>query len=383
MEILWYIVNRDGRNPWDPAQSRTVDYHYLKALAASVDARGYSGALFASQPTHGLDPFVVCGSLLHVAPRMRFLLALHPSLFTPTQLVKQVTTLDRISGGRILLNVVTGHDSFAAAGVHLDHGQRYEHCDEFLEVYRRMMRGETVDFDGKYLQVKGAKAEFPAIQQPYPPLWFGGSSEAARAVSAKHIDKFLTWGEPPPQTSELIADMRKRAAAHGRTMTFGIRLNLILRETDEEAWAEAQSMLDRTSDAHLAAMQKKISSQVAYSQKRQSSYNTGARPKHARDLEVYPNLWSGLGLLRVGPGIALVGGPESIAARLKEYQSIGIDAFILSGNPFLEEAHRFADLVMPLLPLDTKWSAGHTDAQPFAYPNVTGDARMTVMAAAG
>ena len=383
MDILWYIVNRDGRNPWDPAQARPVDYHYLKAIASTVDARGYSGALFASQPTHGLDPFVVCGALLQSAPRMRFLLAVHPSIFAPTQLVKQVTTLDRMSGGRILLNVVTGHESFAAAGVHLDHAQRYKHCDEFLEVYRRMMSGETVDFEGEFLKVKGAKAEFPAIQQPYPPLWFGGSSDSARAVSAKHIDKFLTWGEPPPQTAEIIADMKSRAARYGRTMTFGIRLNVILRETDDEAWAEAQAMLDRTSDDHIASMQKKIGGQVAYSQQRQSSYHSGGRPKHARDLEVYPNLWSGLGLLRVGPGIALVGGPESIAARLKEYKAIGIEAFILSGNPFLEEAHRFADLVMPLLPLDTTWSAQHGDAQPFAYPKTTGSERPSAMAAAG
>ncbi|MEP9375943.1 LLM class flavin-dependent oxidoreductase [Aquabacter sp. CN5-332] len=384
MEILWYVVNRDGRNPWDPTWARPVDQHYLQALASTIDSRGYSGALFATQPTAGLDPFVAVASLLHFAPRMRFLLAVHPSVYAPTQLVKLATTLDQASGGRLLLNIVNGHGSFAAAGVHLNHDERYARCDEFLTIYRGIMAGETVDFEGRFLTVKGAKAEFPALQRPYPPLWFGGISEVAREVAAKHIDKFLTWGEPPPETAEVIADMRRRAAKYGRKITFGIRLNLILRDTDEEAWDEAQTMLDRTSDATIAETQRKGAAQDAVSQVRQSAFHGGERPKHARDLEVYPNLWSGLGLLRNGPGIALVGGPESIAARIREYKSIGVDAFILSGNPFLEEAHRFADQVMPLLQLDASWKQGRQDPQPFTFPKAPKlDPHPNALAAAG
>lgn len=384
MDVLWYIIARDGRYPWDPKWSRPVDYRYLQALASTVDARGYSGALFATQPTGGLDPFVTAASLIPYTTRMRFLIAIHPSIFAPTQLVKLATTLDQNSGGRVLLNIVNGHTSLAAAGVHLAHDERYERCDEFLTIYRSIMSGETVDFDGKYLQVKGAKAEFPSIQRPYPPLWFGGSSDIAIEIAAKHVDKYLTWGEPPAETAATIADVKARAAKYGRTMKFGIRLNLIVRDTDEEAWAAAQDMLDSASDDTIAAVQRKNAKQDAVGQVRQMALHGGVRPKHARELEVHPNVWSGFGLLRNGPGIALVGSPQSVAARMIEYYDLGVESFIVSGNPHLEEAHRFADQVMPLLPLDDSWTADLKPPQPYAYPKKPQQkSRTETLAAAG
>lgn len=375
MEILWYIVGRDGRYPWDPKWSRPVDIGYLQALASTLEARGYSGALFATQPAGGLDPFVTAASLAAVTRRLRFLLAVHPSVYTPTQLVKHSATLDQNTGGRVLLNVVNGHTSFAAAGVHLDHDQRYRRCDEFLEIYRRVMSGQRVDFDGEFLQVKGAEAEFPSIQRPYPPLWFGGSSDIAVDVAARHADTYLTWGEPPPQTAAVIANVNARAAKYGRTVRHGIRLNLIVRDTDEQAWAAAQQMLDDTSDEAIAKVQANNLRQDAVGQERQTALHGGRRPARARDLEIYPNLWSGFGLLRHGPGLALVGGPESVAARILEYRQLGVEAFIVSGNPLIEEAHRFADQVMPLLPLDNTWQDVQRPPQPYAWPKGARPAR--------
>ncbi|TKT69499.1 LLM class flavin-dependent oxidoreductase [Aquamicrobium sp. LC103] len=369
MDILWYVVNRDGRYPWDPSWNRPVGIDYLRALATTIDARGYSGALFATQPNGGLDPFITAASLAAHTRRMRFLLAVHPSLFTPSQLVKLTTTLDHNIGGRLVLNIVNGHTSLAPAGVHLAHDERYRRCDEFLEVYRRMMSGETVDFDGEFIKVSGAKAEFPSLQKPYPPLWFGGSSDVAIDVAAKHIDKYLTWGEPPAETAAVVKDVRARAARHGRRIGFGIRLNLIVRDTDEEAWDAAQQMLDSATDEAIEKVQQNNRKQDAVGQDRQSAFHGGKRPKHARDLELHPNVWSGFGLLRNGPGIAIVGGPEAVAERLIEYKSIGVESFILSGNPFLEEAHRFADQVMPLLPLDDSWQQPHERAEPYAWPS--------------
>ncbi|MBP7564389.1 MAG: LLM class flavin-dependent oxidoreductase [Burkholderiaceae bacterium] len=367
MEILWYIVNRDGRYPWDPKWSRAVDINYLKALASTLDARGYSGALFATQPSGGLDPFVTAATLASVTTRVRFLLAVHPSVFTPTQLVKHVTTLDQHTGGRVLLNIVNGHTSFAAAGVHLDHDERYRRCDEFLEIYRRVMAGERVDFDGEFLKVQGAEAEFPSLQRPYPPLWFGGSSDIAIDVAARHVDTYLTWGEPPRQTAETIAQVSARAAAYGRKLRYGIRLNLIVRDTDDEAWAAAQQMLDDTSDDTIARVQANNRKQDAVGQVRQTALHGGERPRHARDLEIHPGLWSGFGLLRHGPGLAVVGGPQTVARVLLEYRALGVEAFIVSGNPLIEEAHRFADQVMPLLPLEKSWQAGQGEPRPYAW----------------
>lgn len=383
MDVLWYIIGRDGRFPWDPDWSRPVSIDYLKALAATVDARGYSGALFATQPNGGLDPFVTAASLSDTARNMRFLLAVHPSIFTPSQLVKLSTTLDQNTGGRLLLNVVNGHTSFAAAGIHLDHDERYRRCDEFLTIYRRMMQGETVNFNGEFLRVEGAKAEFPSVQRPHPPLWFGGSSPIALDIAAKHCDKYLTWGEPPPETAVSIKEVSQRAAAYGRKLGFGIRLNLIVRDTDDEAWAAAQEMLDSASDETISKVQANNAKQDAVGQVRQSALHGGKRPGNARDLEVYPNVWSGFGLLRNGPGIALVGSPRSVADRMLEYNRIGVESFIVSGNPLLEEAHRFADQVMPLLPLNDAWKEIQKPSQPYGWPKEVQAPKSNTLAAAG
>lgn len=351
LEVLWYIVAGDGRYPWDKKWKRKVDYRYIQALGKSVDVNGFYGALLATSPVGGMDPWITAASLVPVTERMRFLIAIHPAVYTPTSLAKLAATLDQNSDGRVLLNIVSGHIGLEAAGVHLAHEERYEHTDEFLTVYRRIMNGERVDFDGKHLKVRGAEAAFLSRQQPQVPLWFGGASQIARDVAAKHIDNYLTWGEPPAETSELIADVRARAARHGRGIRFGIRLNLIVRDSEEEAWAAAQDMIDHMDDDVVRKVQADSAVQQSLGQARQLSFHQGVKPKFARDLEVYPNVWSGFGLIRGGPGIALVGSPESVADRIREYHDLGIDSFIVSGNPLLEETYRFGEQVMPLLPV--------------------------------
>jgi alkanesulfonate monooxygenase len=351
LEILWYLIANDGRYPWDKRWKRKIDYRYIQAHAKSIDVNGFYGALLATSPVGGMDPWITAASLVPLTERMRFLIAVHPSVYTPTSLAKLATTLDQNSGGRLLLNIVSGHTDLAAAGVHLSHAERYEHTDEFLTVYRRIMSGERVDFDGKHLKVRGAEAAFLSLQQPYPPLWFGGASEIARDVAAKHIDNYLTWGEPPAETKELISDVRARAAKHGRDIRFGIRLNLIVRDTDKEAWAAAQDMIDHMDDEVVAQVQATSGVQQSLGQQRQLSFHNGEKPKFAQELEVYPNIWSGFGLIRGGPGIALVGSPESVADRIREYHDLGIDSFIVSGYPFAEETYRFGEQVLPLLPV--------------------------------
>jgi alkanesulfonate monooxygenase len=351
LEILWYLIANDGRYPWDKKWQRKIDFKYVQAWAKSIDVNGFYGTLLATQPTGGMDPWITAASLVPTTERMKFLIAVHPSVYTPTSLVKLATTLDQNSGGRLILNIVSGHTGLEAAGVHLKHEERYEHTDEFLTVYKALMRGERVDFDGKHLQIRGAEAQFLSLQQPYPPLWFGGASEVARDVAAKHVDNYLTWGEPPAETAELIADVRARAAKLGRSLRFGIRLNLIVRDTDEEAWAAAQDMLDHMDESVVSRVQTTASVQESVGQARQLSFHNGAKPRFAQELEVYPNVWSGFGLIRNGPGLALVGSPESVAARIREYHDLGIDSFIVSGNPLVEETYRFGSQVMPLLPV--------------------------------
>jgi alkanesulfonate monooxygenase len=213
-------------------------------------------------------------------------------------------------------------------------------------VWKRLKQGETVDFKGQHLQVQGAKNHFTPVSQPYPPLYFGGSSPAAHELAAKHVDAYLSWGEPPAQVAEKIADVRARAAKHGRTVRFGVRLHVIVRETRAEAWAEADRLISRLSDADIAAAQQNFNRMDSVGQRRMAELHGGQRDK----LEISPDLWAGVGLVRGGAGTALVGDPETVAKRLQEYADLGVDSFVLSGYPHLEEAIRFAELVFPLLP---------------------------------
>jgi alkanesulfonate monooxygenase len=349
INVLWYMIHQDGRYPWDPTTVRKVDYPYFQALGKSLDHLGYDGALLATGTNFGPDPWLTAASLIPLTERLKFLVAVHPSLISPVKFAKLAGTLDDYSRGRLLVNIISGAGSFAHAGVHLDHDERYRHTDEFLTVYKRLAAGEQVDFDGEFVKVDGAIAPWQGVQRPHPPLWFGGSSDPAIEVSAKHIDTYLTWGEPLDQAAEKIGRVRDRAAQFGRTIGFGIRLSVIVRETEEQAWAVAQDQLDHMSDDAIAAVRKQVGTGQSVGWERQQALHGWQKPKHARELEIAPNLWSGLALVRPGPGITLVGDPETVAKRIWEYQDIGFDTFIISNFPLVEEAYRVAEDLLPIL----------------------------------
>ena len=191
---------------------------------------------------------------------------------------------------------------------------------------------------------------YTPVQQPYPPLYFGGSSSAGQDVAAEHVDLYLTWGEPPDAVADKIAAVRRATEAKGRKMRFGIRLHVIVRETDEKAWAAADELIQYVDEKTVAEAQKIFERYDSVGQKRMVGLHKGGR-QGREALEISPNLWAGVGLVRGGAGTALVGSPKTVAARMKEYAALGIDSFILSGYPHLEEAYRFAELVFPLLPL--------------------------------
>ena len=360
MQLCWFIpTTGDGRYLGSSHHSRSTDLAYLRQIAQAVDELGYSAVLL---PTGNSceDAWVVASALMPATKRLKFLVAVRPGIMTPTVAARMTATFDRLSGGRLLINVVTGGDpqEAAAEGVFLNHDERYEVTGEFLHIWRKVLGGETYSFEGKHLRVKDARIYYPATQQPYPPLYLGGSSDAAMEIAAEHVDVYLTWGEPPAQVAEKIQRVRKLAESKGRTVRFGIRLHVIVRETNEEAWQAANDLIKYIDKETVNRARDGLSKFDSEGQKRMASLVHG----DLNNLEVSPNLWTGIGLVRSGAGTALVGDPSTVAQRMLEYADLGIESFILSGYPHLEEAYRVAELLFPLLPLKS------SDPDPQASP---------------
>ncbi len=349
MEIYWYLTAPDGPQPWTASGSRQVNYAYFQQVARAVDHLGFTGALLA---TGAHDPWILGASLIPYTERMKFLIAIQPGLISPTLLAKMAVTFNQFSKGRVLLNVVSGdRNTLGAYGMHLEHDARYDLSDEFLQVLRPLLNEKPVTFAGEHIHVDNAKLALGNAGYAPPPLWFGGSSDAAQEVAAKHIDTYLSWGETPPQAAEKIAQVRARAAKHGRTLRFGIRLYVIVRETDELAWQAVDALYATMDDQAIGARQQLASGSDSVGQSRMSALHNNAKPDNPRELEIYPGLWAGIGLVRPGPGTAIVGSPVTVERTLKAYQDAGVEVFILSGFPLLEEAYRFSELVMPRLTL--------------------------------
>ncbi len=357
MQIFWFIpTHGDSRYLGTAEGARAISHDYLKQVAQAADSLGYEGVLIPTGRSCE-DPWVVAASLLPVTTRLKFLVAVRPGLHQPALAARMAATFDRLSGGRLLINLVTGGDQteLEGDGVFLNHAERYEQSDEFIRIWREILArshtGETFDFEGKHLSVKGAKLLYPPVQKPHPPVYFGGSSPAAHELAAEQVEAYLTWGEPPAEVAKKVADVRARAAKHGRTVKFGIRLHVIVRETEEKAWEAAEDLISRVDDDTVARAQAAFSRMDSEGQRRMAALHAGGTRRTRADLEISPNLWAGVGLVRGGAGTALVGDPQTVAARIQEYAALGLDTFVLSGYPHLEEAYRFAELVFPLLPI--------------------------------
>jgi len=347
LDIFWFLpTSGDTRYLGTSNFGREPTSEYLRQIAITSENLGYDGLLIPTGSSC-LDPWVVAASLIPVTQRIKLLVALRTSLGGPAPSARQAATLDQALHGRLLLNVVPGGDAaeLAADGVQLGHDERYAAADEYLQIWKRLLSGETVDFDGKYLSVKQSRNYHAPVQKPWPPLYFGGSSEAAHDLAARHVDAYLTWGEPPAAVARKIADVRARAARHNRTVRFGLRVHVIVRETEDEAWQDANRLISHITDEDIARAQQNYAKMDSVGQQRMAALHGGQRDK----LEVAPNLWAGVGLVRGGAGTSLVGDPQTVATRLQEYADLGIDTFVLSGYPHLEEAIRFAELVFPLL----------------------------------
>ncbi|BBY06424.1 LLM class flavin-dependent oxidoreductase [Mycobacterium noviomagense] len=332
---------------------RPADLRYLTQLAHAAEINGFEAVL---TPTGQWceDAWLSTAMLVDATESLKFLVALRPGLVSPTLAAQMAATFQWQSGGRLLLNVVTGGESIEqrAFGDFLTKEQRYVRCAEFLDIVRQLWTStEPVTFTGEHLRVE--QAALARRPDPLPSIFFGGSSAGAGQVAARFADTYLTWGEPPGQVREKLDWIRRLARAHGRKLSYGIRLHVISRDTSEQAWAEANRLLGALDPQTVAAAQQSLSRSESEGQRRMRQLHGGGtafdQGVDARALEIYPNLWSGVGLVRGGAGTALVGSHQEVADRITEYAQLGLDHFILSGYPHLEEAYTFGEKVRPIL----------------------------------
>ncbi len=346
--LHWFLPtggdSRELMPTGEAAHRRQPDHDYLAQIARAAERLGFTGVLTPAG-TMCEDAWVTTASLLADTETLRFLVAFRPGLLSPTLAAQMASTYQRMSGGRLLLNIVTGADTseLGRFGDWLDHDQRYERTDEFLTVLRGAWSGEPFDFEGRYYRVRGATTR--AVPDPLPAIYFGGASPAAEAVAARHADVYLAWGEPPTMVAERLDRVRASTAAEGRSVRFGIRFHVIARECAGDAWAEAERLLAGIDPAAVAAAQADYAATQSVGQQRMASLHGGRTDQ----LEVYPNVWAGVGLVRGGAGTALVGSHTEVADRIEEYHRLGFDEFILSGYPHLEEAYWFGEGVIPEL----------------------------------
>ncbi len=322
---------------------RASPLSYLAQVARAAEQSGFDAALTPTG-TWCDDAWITTAALSAVVDRLRFLVAFRPGSIAPTLAAQQALTFQRHSGGRLLLNIVTGGDDAEQRryGDDLGKDDRYARTDEFLSIMRGAWTGEPFSFRGRHLWVEDSVALGSA---PPPEIYFGGSSEAALRVAARHADVYLTWGAPPPALVDHLEKVRALADAEGRELRFGVRLHAIARDTAEEAWRAADALIADADDEAIAAAQARLANSAAVGQQQMAGLHGGRRDR----LEVYPNLWAGIGLLRAGAGTALVGSHEQIADLMAEYHDIGITEFILSGYPHVEEAYAFGEGVRPIL----------------------------------
>jgi alkanesulfonate monooxygenase len=361
LKIHWFLPtggdSRDVTPTADGAPVRQPSIDYLSQIARACDQLGFD-AVLTPCGTGCEDAWVTTAMLVPLTTRLRFLVAFRPGLLSPTLAAQMASTYQRLSGGRVILNLVTGAEprELHRFGDFADKDARYARTGEFIEVLRGAWADEPFDHQGEHYRVEAATTrEQPT---PQPEIYFGGASPAAEAVAAAGADVYLAWGEPPAMVAERVDRMRKLAADQGRTLRFGIRFHAIARPTSEEAWAEAARLQAGMSPEAIAAARADFETTQSEGQRRMAELNgsVGDRaggalfdPADPRSLEIHPNVWSGIGLVRGGAGTALVGSFEEVADRIAEYAEVGFEDFILSGYPHLEEAWWVGEGVLPEL----------------------------------
>ncbi|MDY2563666.1 LLM class flavin-dependent oxidoreductase [Pseudomonas syringae] len=343
IEFIGYIATQPG-SEIHPRSGAIIQPDYVKTVAKAHEDAGFDRALIAYH-SNSPDSTLVAAHAASVTTKLKFLVAHRPGFIAPTVAARQFATLDVFNGGRTAVHIITGGDDkeLRADGSHIGKDERYARSDEYLSVVRQEWTSDKpFDHNGTYYQLEGAHSLVKSPQQPHIPLYFGGSSAAAIAVAGKHADVYALWGETYEQVREVVKQVRAEAARHGRTIRFSLSLRPILAETEEQAWARADSILEKA---------KALADRNGFV--RREPPNEGSRrllAAAAQGSRLDKRLWTGIaGLLGAqGNSTSLVGTPEQVAEALLDYYDLGITTFLIRGFDPLEDAIDYGKKLIPL-----------------------------------
>ena len=322
---------------------------YVAEVARAAEISGFQGGLIPSFPMTD-EPWAISSFLAQETKTFRFMIAFQPGFLNPVVAARMTASLQRISGGRALYNVITGGGGPSQLwwGDSVPHDDRYTRTTEFLDVLRGVWNGGPFSYQGKFYRVEDAGLPEQLSREDFPEIYFSGSSDAALVSAAKHADYYLSWLEPSAQIAEKFARAKERTVQLGRRIKCAIRVDIVARPTEEEAWAEVKRGFDGVDPALLEKLRNSVAAGDSVGAARQYNQRSNTINSY-KDLIMEPHVWSGFNLLRGGQTNGIVGSYEQVAEKLDQLVGLGADAFILASTPHLEEAYRVGEEVLPLV----------------------------------
>jgi alkanesulfonate monooxygenase len=342
LEISWFSALCDDDYEYlgvaDPALRSS--YAHCRDIVLRAQHHGFDNVLLPSGYALGIDSVAFAGAVAPEVDRMRMLVAVRSGELWPPQLARQLATIESLMPGRLTINMISSD----LPGETLASASRYARTLEVMQILRALLSGQSIDHDGEHYSLTLDPPNAVRAGAACPPLYFGGLSDDAREVAAAAADVYLMWPDTEAEVAATIADLRDRAARHGRTLRFGYRVHTIVRETEAEARAAAATLVSRLDDAEGDRIRARSLDSQSAGVRRQAELRDAADDGWVED-----HLWTGIGRARSGCGAAIVGDPDQVVAKLERYRALGIDAFVLSGYPHLDACDRFGELVLPRL----------------------------------
>jgi len=350
IELAWYMsCDGDSGHIGQKFADHPPSYETFTRIARNAERAGFTTLLVPtsqmsghySQQAPAWDSIVNAAVVAPATKTIKLLLAVRMGIMDPAICARMLASLDELSGGRILLNVVTGGAPLASYGEEMDHDTRYERTEEYLQVLDGLWTREKFTFEGKYYRLKDASVFPHPVQKPRIPFFMAGASDVARAIAARRAEYSVFWGETPEQVAGEVRKIEDMLQGTGKKLRYVTRFQIIARETEREAWEAAEEVLSRI-DPEVLAHHRGVISKF-------ESRGTQNQQKRTAEEMVGPNLWAGMGRIRSGSAVAIVGDYAQCAEKIVELERAGVDLLILSGFPLHSECERVGRHVIPLV----------------------------------